>query len=150
MQNILPTRRAFAAFMIGWSCLYLLLVITTTQFHISELTMLGLNIPFAERIAMTMADIMGGLPLIGIIFGVGYFLAMITANIVTRFFKPMPDIVYAVAGGVCVATILHSLRAVTGITPLPVARGMDGFVALCIIGALSGFVFSRLKRLMQT
>ena len=81
MQNILPTRRAFAAFMIGWSCLYLLLVITTTQFHVSELTMLGLNIPFAERIAMTMADIMGGLPLIGIIFGVGYFLAMITASI---------------------------------------------------------------------
>ena len=41
---------------------------------------------------------------------------------------------------------LFALKALFAITPIGAARDIDGFIALCLSGAVAGYVFRRSKR----
>lgn len=145
MKNILPRRQTVLAFIVGWVMLIFLLIVTATQFNLAEIAALGLNVPFADRLATTAHDLVGGLPLIATIFGFGFIIAMPITGIIARWVKILPHVAHALGGFAGVGVTLFALKALFAITPVGAARDIDGFIALCLSGAVAGYVYSALK-----
>ena len=145
MKNILPRRQTVLAFIVGWVMLIFLFIFTATQFNLAEIAALGLNVPFADRLATTAHDLVGGLPLIATIFGFGFIIAMPITGIIARWVKILPHVAHALGGFAGVGVTLFALKALFAITPIGAARDVDGFIALCLSGAVAGYVYSALK-----
>jgi hypothetical protein len=145
MKNILPRRQTVLAFIVGWVMLIFLFIFTATQFNLAEITALGLNVPFADRLATTAHDLVGGLPLIATIFGFLFIIAMPITGIIARWVKILPHVAHALGGFAGVGVTLFALKALFAITPIGAARDIDGFIALCLSGAVAGYVYSALK-----
>ena len=145
MKNILPRRQTVLAFIVGWVILIFLFIFTATQFNLAEIAALGLNVPFADRLATTAHDLVGGLPLIATIFGFGFIIAMPITGIIARWVKILPHVAHALGGFAGVGVTLFALKALFAITPVGAARDIDGFIALCLSGAVAGYVYSALK-----
>ena len=145
MKNILPRRQTVLAFIVGWVMLIFLFIFTATQFNLAEIAALGLNVPFADRLATTAHDLVGGLPLIATIFGFGFIIAMPITGVIARWVKILPHLAHALGGFAGVGVTLLALKALFAITPIGAARDIDGFIALCLSGAVAGYVYSALK-----
>ena len=145
MKNLLPRRQTMFSFILGWAMLIFLFILTATQFNLAEITALGLNVPFADRLATTAQDLVGGLPLIATIFGFGFLIAMPVTGVIARWVKILPHVAHALGGFVGVGVTLFALKALFAITPIGAARDIDGFIVLCLSGAVAGYVFSALK-----
>ena len=145
MKNILPRRRTVLAFIVGWVMLIFLFILTATQFNLAEIATLGLNVPFADRLATTAHDLVSGLPLIATIFGFGFIIAMPITGVIARWVKILPHVAHALGGFAGVGVTLFALKALFAITPIGAARDIDGFIALCLSGAVAGYVYSALK-----
>ena len=145
MKNIFPRRQTVLAFIVGWVMLIFLFIFTATQFNLAEIAALGLNVPFADRLATTAHDLVGGLPLIATIFGFGFIIAMPITGIIARWVKILPHVAHALGGFAGVGVTLFALKALFAITPIGAARDIDGFIALCLSGAVAGYVYSALK-----
>lgn len=145
MKNILPRRQTVLAFIVGWVMLIFLFIFTATQFNLAEIAALGLNVPFADRLATTAHDLVGGLPLIATIFGFGFIIAMPITGIIARWVKILPHVAHALGGFAGVGVTLFALKELFAITPIGAARDIDGFIALCLSGAVAGYVYSALK-----
>ena len=145
MKNIFPRRQTVLAFIVGWVMLIFLFIFTATQFNLAEIAALGLNVPFADRLATTAHDLVGGLPLIATIFGFVFIIAMPITGIMARWVKIFPHVAHALGGFAGVGVTLFALKALLAITPIGAARDIDGFIALCLSGAVAGYVYSALK-----
>ena len=145
MINILPRRQTVFSFILGWAMLIFLFILIATQFNLAEIAALGLNVPFADRLATTAQDLVGGLPLIATIFGFGFLIAMPVTGVIARWVKILPHVAHALGGFVGVGVTLLALKALFAITPIGAARDIDGFIALSLSGAVAGYVYSALK-----
>ena len=125
--------------------LIFLFIVTATQFNLAEIAALGLNVPFADRLATTAQDLISGLPLIATIFGFGFLIAMPVASMISGWVKILPHVAHALGGFTGVAVTLFTLKTLVAITPIGAARDIDGFIALCLSGAIAGYVYSALK-----
>ena len=142
MNRFLPRRAQLLGFLIALVVLNVVGVIISTQFNIGHLLRLGVEVPFSLRLSTTLHDIVSMQPLFGAIFGVGLLVAMIVATLIANWVKILPDMVYGLAGFAAVLVTLMALKAAFQITAIGAAREWDGFLSLCLVGALSGYVYS--------
>jgi hypothetical protein len=125
--------------------------IASTHFVLGALTDLGVEIPFSDRLSMTLQDIVGIAPLYGAIIGTGLLVAFVAAIFVAKLAPSLRWLVYLVAGGAAVGITLFTLQIVFGgIMPISGARSAGGFVAQIGVGAIAGYVFARLTTPQQT
>ena len=144
MKKILPRRQTVFSFIVGWIMLIFLFILTATQFNLAEIAALGLNVPFADRLATTAQDLVGGLPLIATIFGFGFLIAMPVTGIIARWVKSTACRT-CIGGFVGVSVTLFALKALFAITPIGAARDMTallpyacrGHSGLCLFSAQS-------------
>ena len=149
MKNILPRGQTVFSFIVGLVILIFLFILTATQFNLAEIAALGLNVPFADRLATTAQDLVSGLPLIATILGFGFLIAMPVTGVIARWIKILPHMAHALGGFTGVAVTLFTLKALVAITPIGAARDINGFVALCLAGAIAGYIYSALKERRQ-
>lgn len=142
MQRILPSKSQVLGFLAALIFLNVVGAAVQTQFNIGHLLALGIEVPFSMRISTTLQDIVYLQPLFGMIFGTGFLVAMIVGSYIAAWIKILPDLVFALAGFAAMGVTLFSLRAAFLITPIGAAREWDGFLSLCIVGALAGYAFS--------
>ena len=98
MKNLLPRRQTMFSFIVGWAMLIFLFILTATQFNLAEIAALGLNVPFADRLATTAQDLVGGLPLIATIFGFGFLIAMPVTGVIAGWVKILPHVAHGLGG----------------------------------------------------
>ena len=142
MQRFLPARAKLLGFVAAFIVLNLTGVAVQTQFNLGHLLALGIDVPFSTRMTTTLHDIGVMQPLFGGIFGSGLLIAMIVGHYISRLVKILPDLVFALAGFAAMAVTLSALKAAFQITAIGAAREWDGFLSLCLVGALAGYVFS--------
>lgn len=142
MTKFLPSRANGLGFLAAMLVLNIIGVVVSTQFNLGHLLALGVEVGFATRIQTTLFDILSMQPLFGAIFGTGFFIAMIVGHFIAKWVKILPDLVFALAGFAAMAVTLMALKAAFNITAIGAAREWDGFLSLCLVGALSGYVFS--------
>lgn len=143
MQHILPGRAQLLGFLAALIVLNLVGIAVQTQFNLGHLLALGIDVPFSLRLSTTGHDLTAMLPLFGSIFGTGLLIAMIVGHYIARIVKILPDLVFALAGFAAIAVTLTALKAAFQITAIGAAREWDGFLSLCLVGALAGYVFSQ-------
>ena len=142
MHHVIPGRAQWLGFLAAFIVLNLLGVAVQTQFNIGHLSALGIDVPFSIRLSTTLHDLAVMQPLFGGIFGTGLLIAMIAGHYIARMVKILPDLVFALAGFAAIFVTLSALKAAFQITAIGAAREWDGFLSLCLVGALSGYVFS--------
>ena len=142
MQRFLPNLAQFLAFLTALIVLNVIGAAVQTQFNLGHLLALGIDVPFSTRLSTTLHDIVFLQPLFGVIFGFGFLIAMIVGHFIAKLVKILPDMVFALAGFAAMAVTLLSMKAVFQVTAIGAAREWDGFLGLCIVGALAGYAFS--------
>ena len=145
MQRFLPNRAQFFGFITAFIVLNVIGATVQTQFNLGHLLALGIDVPFSTRISTTLHDIVSLQPLFGVIFGIGFLTAMIVGHFIAKLVKILPDMVFALAGFAAMAVTLLSMKAVFQITAIGAAREWEGFLSLCVVGALAGYAFSVAK-----
>lgn len=142
MGKFLPRRADVLGFIVALLVLNIIGVIVSTQFNLSHLLALGIDVPFSVRLTTTLHDIVYMQPLFGVIFGIGLLIAMIVGHFIAKLVKILPDLVFALAGFAAIGVTLLALKAAFQITAIGATREWEGFLSLCLVGALSGFAYS--------
>ena len=145
MQRFLPNRAQLFGFITAFIVLNVIGATVQTQFNLGHLLALGIDVPFSTRISTTLYDIVSLQPLFGAIFGIGFLIAMIVGHVIAKLVKTLPDLVFALAGFAAMGITLLALKAAFQITAIGAAREWDGFLSLCVVGALAGYAFSVAK-----
>lgn len=145
MQRFLPNRAQLFGFITAFIVLNVIGATVQTQFNLGHLLALGIDVPFSTRISTTLYDIVSLQPLFGAIFGIGFLIAMIVGHVIAKLVKTLPDLVFALAGFAAMGVTLLALKAAFQITAIGAAREWDGFLSLCVVGALAGYAFSVAK-----
>lgn len=145
MQRFLPNRAQLFGFIAAFIVLNVIGATVQTQFNLGHLLALGIDVPFSTRISTTLYDIVSLQPLFGTIFGIGFLIAMIVGHVIAKLVKTLPDLVFALAGFAAMGVTLLALKAAYQITAIGAAREWDGFLSLCVVGALAGYAFSVAK-----
>lgn len=142
MSRFKPSRAQIGAFIAALLVLNIIGVIISTQFNIGHLLRLGVDVPFSVRLSTTLHDIISMQPLFILIFGTGMLIAMAVATLIAKWVKILPDLVYTLAGLACMVVIFIALKAALQITAIGATREWDGFLSLCLVGGLAGYVYS--------
>ncbi len=137
-------RNHFFGFIVAWLVLSQLGIIISTQFVMASLVNMGVEVPFSMRLDTTWHDMVSMMPLFSIIFGTGFLIAMLVGTVLTRWIKILPELVYTLAGFAAVGTTLWSIKTAFQITPIAAARSLTGIIALCLAGAVAGYIYQRM------
>jgi hypothetical protein len=116
-----------------------------SQFVMAELSKVGVEILFNDRLSMSIDDLLGLYPTYGIVIAVSYFISFIVAGLLIKRFTLSPNILYFLAGGVGVTVALLAMHPILEITLLAGARSTFGFICQSLAGALGGVVFANLR-----
>jgi hypothetical protein len=116
-----------------------------SQFVMAELTKVGVEILFNDRLSMSIDDLLGLYPTYGIVVAVSYFIGFIVASLLIKRFKLSPYILYSLAGGIGITVALLAMHPILEITLLAGARRTFGFLCQSLAGAMGGVVFANLR-----
>jgi hypothetical protein len=116
-----------------------------SQFVMAELTKVGVEILFNDRLSMSLDDLLGLYPTYGVVIAVSFLIAFIVANLLNKRFRLSPYIMYCLAGAIAVAVALLAMHPILDITLLAGARSTFGFVCQCLAGAMGGWIFSYVR-----
>ncbi len=117
-----------------------------SQFVMAELSKVGVEILFKDRLSMSIDDLLGLYPTYGIVIAVSYFISFTVAGILIKRFKLSPYIMYCLAGGFSVTVALLAMHPILEITLLAGARSTFGFVCQSIAGTMGGALFATFRR----
>ena len=131
-----------------------------TQAILSDLVAIGAEIPSSLLVQTMFVDFVGLLPSYGSIVFVGMIIAMTTTLLlIKKLIKPqMAELkvrhntffsaevmLYALAGGVAMFTILAAMQPIMHITIIAGARGTSGLLMQTFAGVVGGAIFGLLR-----
>lgn len=117
----------------------------STQFVLHELGRLGVAVSFADRVDTTAHDIIGMLPIFGIIIGIGFAIALPVAWLLSRPLPQWRTPLFAAAGFTAIVVAHFVLNKSLSITPVAGARTGLGVLVQGFAGALAGLLYTRLS-----
>lgn len=134
--------RYLLAFLAAVICTSLLGSIVSSQFVMAGLSGLGVDIPVADRLRMTVQDF-GILPALSTAVAAAFLPAFVVAGLAGRRFGGRRAW-FTAAGGAALVAELAIMQAVLGLMPVAGARSAAGLGALGVAGALGGLTFALL------
>jgi hypothetical protein len=120
-----------------------------SQFVMAELTSVGVNIGFSDRISMSLDDLIGLYPIYGLVIALSLLIAFSITTLLLKLFKIPPSILYFMGGGLGIATALLAMHPILDTTLIAGARSTFGFICQSLAGAIGGWVFSHLRAAVQ-
>ena len=118
-----------------------------TQNVLARLKGIGADVALADRLSMTFYDIQYLGSLYAIFVGIALAFAFLIGGLVFRIAKFGRPIIYCVAGGVALLTMLLGMKeAFFDIHMIAGARDGLGIGLQMLAGAIGGFVFSKITR----
>ncbi|MFT6991253.1 MAG: putative membrane protein YadS [Paraglaciecola sp.] len=139
--------RLCSHFLIAAIFAFVLASVFHSQFVMAELTSVGVNISFNDRLSMSLDDLIGLYPTYGVVIAISLLLGFIVAALLKKRFTTPSSILYFTAGGLSVATALLAMHPILDITFIAGARSTLGFISQCIAGALGGWFYINLRRI---
>ena len=118
--------------------------IVSSQLVIVDIQSFGLEMTFIDRLSMTLKDILGLGPILSMIIGTSFLIAIIIAKIAHQFIGGNRDIWYISAGLSSVPLTLLIIKYILGITLLAAARTPLGMLLVACCSAVGGWLFAYL------
>lgn len=138
--------RRIIVFLIAIVAATVLAAAASSQFVLSELSALGVNVPLSDRLAVTMHDVIGMFPLFGSIVAVGFLLAFLVAGGIARWLPSGRTALFVLAGASAIVVALLIMRASLGLMPVAGARSTFGLIVQGLAGATGGWCFAAMTR----
>lgn len=137
--------RSALAFAVAVLMSFVLASAAHSHFVMRRLEAVGASIPVPLGLKTMTGDLLGLAPSLLPVMAVALLLGFLVAWLAKRGLPGLAPLAYPLAGFAAMALMLVLMREVMfKITPIAGARGPEGFLTFCAIGALGGFVFSRL------
>lgn len=116
-----------------------------SQFVLTRLTELQVQIPSADWLRMTAEDWLGLLPTYGSLVATGLLIAFTLTGFLRKHYRSLPGWLYGIAGLMALLTIQLSLQPIMDITLLAGARSALGIACQGLAGFVGGLVFYLLR-----
>jgi hypothetical protein len=114
-----------------------------SQFNLARISGLGESIGLATRLQTTGHDLVHFAPIYLIIVALGFLIALVVAGALVRRLPGHGGWLFPLAGFLAVAAALGLMNAMLPVTVIGAARSVAGFIALCLAGALGGWLHWR-------
>lgn len=119
--------------------------IFSTQFVVSGLQAVNVDVPFATRLMMTITDL-AILQTLGGVVAACYLVGFLIANVCHPRLSGNRIFWYTLAGAAALVSTLLLMGAIMQLAPVAGARTVFGLLAQAIAGAIGGAVFARLTQ----
>lgn len=124
---------------------YLLASITASQYVVASLDAMGVEVGFADRLSMTLADLAGMAGMFVPIIAFGLLVAFLVTALLCRWLGQWRTALYVLAGAAALVCIHVTLNLALGLTPVAIARSPGGLLVQGLAGAAGGYVYTRLN-----
>ncbi len=117
-----------------------------SQHTVGALGALGVPVSLGERLALSLADLLGFAPTYATIVAGGFLIAFPFAALLRRWVHPFHrGRLYALAGATAVLTALLLMNGLLGLALIPATLSWPWLAALIGCGALGGAAYARLS-----
>ena len=138
--------RKLAAYLLAIIVAYLLASITATQSVIGQLSQMDVEVNIADRLSMTLHDIVGMAGMFLPLIAAGFLVAFLLTALLCRWLARRPTVLYVLAGAVALIAIHLILKLAFGITPVAIARTPGGLLRQGLAGAVGAYVYAYTNR----
>lgn len=133
----------FGRFIIAVIATAILATAMSTQFVLNGLISVGAEVPLADRIDMTLFDLIGMGPLFLVFILIGLGIAFIAAKLTGKILPFNRTLIHIVAGMVAIFVMLVAMEQVFfGVPLIAGARSMGGLLAQVLVGGLGGYLYA--------
>ena len=130
------------SFLLAGLVAYVIAVLFYTQINLSNLTDLGIDISFSDRLGAASHDLLGMTGMYFPIMLVALLVAFSLAAIVIRFLPNLRILGFVVAGTVGVLALVLFFSSFLGTNPIAVTRSSLGLLSQCGAGGMGGLVYA--------
>jgi hypothetical protein len=138
-----PLLYRFGNYLLAVVIAYLLASTLATQSVVSSLGSMGVDVSLADRLSMTLKDIVGVAPAFLPMIAAGFLAAFLVAWMICHWWPQWRTPLYIIAGASALITIHLTLKLAFGITPIAAGRTTGGLLIQGIAGAVGGWVYIR-------
>ena len=142
MKTIKSILSYFAAVVVA----YLLTSAMGTQFVLADIESYGLAVSLSDRIAATLHDISGLVPVLVILVSASYLFAFVIAALGHRFVGGSRLYWFLVAGFTSLPTTMMLIKMTMGVTPFAPAGTVFGLFLIALCGLAGAWVYARLTQ----
>ena len=135
--------RGLIALLIASSTTALIGSVFSSQFVISDLISIGAEIPFSDRLSMTVDDF-GILPSLIPLTLICFVIAFSIGSLCIKYIGGQRIVWYIVAGATGLMATLLVMKVVLIVTGIAGTRSTFGFLSFGLAGAIGGWVFAKL------
>ena len=136
--------KSILAFLVAVVVTHVLMSATGTQFVLADVASFGLNVSFADRMAATVHDIRGLVPMVPMVIGATFLIAFIVAALCSRFVGGSRVYWYLAAGFTSVPLAMIVIKKVLGGTMYAPAGTGFGLFVIGLCGLAGGYAFARM------
>ena len=138
------------SFLVAGLVAYVIAVLFYTQINLSNLTDLGIDLSFSDRLAAAAHDLLSMTGMYLPIMLVALLVAFSLAAIVIRFLPNLRTLGFVIAGTVGVLALVLFFSSFLGTNPIAVTRSSLGLLSQCGAGGIGGLVYALVsKRLLN-
>ena len=130
------------SFLLAGLVAYVNAVLFYTQINLSNLTDLGIDIAFSDRLGAASHDLLSMTGMYFPIMLVALLVAFSLAAIVIRFLPNLRTLGFVVAGTVGVLALVLFFSSFLGTNPIAVTRSSLGLLSQCGAGGMGGLVYA--------
>ena len=130
------------SFLLAGLVAYVVAVLFYTQINLSNLTDLGIDISFSDRLGAAWHDLLSMTGMYFPIMLVALLVAFSLAAIVIRFLPNLRILGFVVAGTVGVLALVLFFSSFLGTNPIAVTRSSLGLLSQCSAGGMGGLVYA--------
>jgi hypothetical protein len=141
--------RLCSHFLIATIFAFVLASLFHSQFVMAELTSVGVNISFNDRLSMSLDDLIGLYSTYGVVIAISLLLGFAVAALLMKRFTIPSSILYVTAGGCGIAAALLTMHPILNITFIAGAQSTLGFISQCVAGAMGGWLYINLRKLNE-
>ena len=130
------------SFLLAGLVAYVIAVLLYTQINLSNLTDLGIDVSFSDRLGAAWHDLLSMTGMYFPIMLVALLVAFSLAAIVIRFLPNLRILGFVVAGTVGVLALVLFFSSFLGTNPIAVTRSSLGLLSQCGAGGMGGLVYA--------
>lgn len=142
MRTIKSILSYFAAIVVA----YLLTSAMGTQFVLADIKSYGLAVSLSDRIAATLHDVFGLVPVLMILISATYLFAFVIAALGHRFVGGRRLYWFLVAGFTSLPITMMLIKMAMGVTPFAPAGTIFGLFLIALCGLAGAWVYARLTQ----
>ena len=133
---------------LGWVIAVLTTVVTgsvvQTQFNMSSLTALGVEIGWSERLSATWHDLINFTPAYALLVSIAFAIAWPIAGLLKRWLSAQRAVLFTLAGFAAIWMMISIMNQALPVTGIAATRSLTGVLALSICGAVAGWLYTRI------